>query len=173
MESPYQPLRRDQNAKAENIPFFRGCSEVAGVDMLPDMADMALAPNCPVHGFSSPPTQTDIRPITPAPGRTTRSAASSCTGRAGKADVAHHASVHTRRIIAGIQSADWNQATSHVHLDIPWIEQTQDAHPGGAQQHCSRTQGAHVCQAPQDMAVMGHHLSSSQHSPPHFQAHLH
>ena len=43
---------------------------VDGVDMLVDMADMALAPNCPVHGFSSPPTQTDIKPITPAPAGT-------------------------------------------------------------------------------------------------------
>ncbi len=50
---------------------------------------------------------------------------------------------------------------------------THDSYPGGAQQHCSRTRGAHVCQAPQGMAVMGRHLSSLQHSPPRFQAHLH
>jgi len=50
--------------KGQPSPFFKGCSAVAGVDI--DMADMALAPNWPVHGLSIPPTQTDIKPITPA-----------------------------------------------------------------------------------------------------------
>lgn len=49
----------------------------------------------------------------------------------------------------------------------------KDAHPGDAQQRCSLTPGARGCRAPQHMGGMGRRQSSSLHSRPHCQAHLH
>ena len=59
------PERVSENRidKRFDSPFFSGCSmaAVAGMGMLA----IALAPNWPVQGLSSPPTHTDIRPMTP------------------------------------------------------------------------------------------------------------
>ena len=66
------------------------------MDMLLDMADIALAPNWPVHGFSNPPTQTDIKPITPATAGTTCLASYHYARKAGWVDNPKHATGHTR-----------------------------------------------------------------------------